>query len=94
MPVIRNKKPIEKAFVLWISQYPESYHPCDMDRFYKLAKTVCRYGRKAKHSQWLRKKIVNFEGHHLGEKDVEYYCDLFDKLIRFHRIPPVPLYEI
>lgn len=93
MVVIRNKNPIDITFVSWISQFPESYHPSDEERFYVFVKTVCRDSRQQRDSSWLRKKITNYRKHHLEQLDIENYCDLFDKLIDFYKVKPLALYE-
>lgn len=30
------KQKTEEALMHWLSQYPESYHPCDMERFHEV----------------------------------------------------------
>ena len=46
MSVVRNKQPIDIAFVRWMRSYPESFHPYDMDRFYSFIKTKLKYRSK------------------------------------------------
>jgi len=94
MVVTKLKKPIEKAFNCWISSHPESYHPLDMHRFYVFVKTVARYSRRQKNSSWLRGKIKKYKQTNLTEKDIEYYCNLFETLLDFSKVRSLPLCSI
>lgn len=88
-----NKNPIEQAFNIWINNYPESYHPLDMQRFYVLVKTVCRYSRSLKDGEWLKNKISEVKNS-LSDEDVEFYCERFDMLQKFHKANVIPVYDI
>lgn len=94
MIVIRLKKPIEKAFDCWISNYPESYHLLDIHRFYVFVKTVVRYSKKQKDSFWLRDKIRKCKKTNLEEKNIEYYCRLFENLLDFSKARPLALLSV
>lgn len=93
MDIKHNKNPIEQTFRLWIGNYPESFHPCDMERFYVFVKTVCRYSRKPKGEDWLRKKIKD-SANNLDEKDIDTYCDKFLELQKFHKAYALPIYPL
>jgi len=54
-----------------------------MERFYRFVGVVCRYGRKPRSSIWLREKIEK-SNNNLLKEDIDYYCDLFDKLKSFY----------
>lgn len=92
MPIQHNKNPIEISFRVWMNNYPESFHPLDMDRFYVFVKTVCRYSRKRKDSEWLREKI-NQTKNSLTEDDIEYYCARFEELQNYNNVVSLPVYE-
>ena len=78
-------KLIDKTFKSWINNYPESYHPMDMDRFYVLVKTACRYDRAGRDGTWLREQIRN--SNRILQSDViDYYCNLFDHLKSFNKV--------
>jgi hypothetical protein len=96
MALIRNRNPIEVAFRRWITSYPESYHPLDMERFYTLVKSVMAYSRSdaTSSSEWLKEKIEKFPGHHLTEEDILDYCDKFMMLKDFYYARKIPLIEI
>lgn len=49
--MILHKNPLEESFLTWLNFYPESMHPCDMDRFYVFVKRVIMYNSK----KWLKK---------------------------------------
>ena len=91
MPIKHNKYPIEQAFTVWINNYPESFHPCDMERFYVFVKTVCRYSRKRKGADWLEEKIKKSNSK-LDEDDIENYCSKFVELQDFYKVPPLAIY--
>lgn len=50
--MILHKNPLEESFLTWLNFYPESMHPCDMDRFYIFVKRVIMYNSK----KWLKKE--------------------------------------
>jgi hypothetical protein len=84
MSATKITNPTPGEFTTWISNYPESYHPLDMKRFYILVKTIYKYGSKQQQNgAWLCSEINNYKNHNLKKKDIDYYCDLFDKLIDF-----------
>lgn len=93
MSIKHNRKLTELAFEIWIRNYPESFHPLDMKRFYVFVKTVCYYSRKAKGGEWLREKIEK-SGSKLSEEDIEFYCDKFIELKEFHKVHAMPIYDI
>jgi len=75
---------IKKEFFIWISNYPESFHPLDMKRFYAFVKIFIRYKRKNKNSQWLREQITKYNEHNLSNRNIDCYCCIFDHLINFY----------
>jgi len=77
---------IDKSFNSWINEYPESFHPMDLKRFYCFVKNVCRYSRKNKDRVWLMDKIDKCP-HKMSEEDTEAYCDKFEELQNFYRTP-------
>ncbi len=91
MYIEHNKQPIEKAFAAWINNFPESFHPMDMQRFYSFVKTVCRYSRKDKDGRWLENKIREYKSN-LSDKDIEIYCEKFEELQKFHRAVVIQVY--
>lgn len=92
MAIVHNKNPIEKSFQHWIDNYPESFHPLDMKRFYIFVKCICRYSRKDKNSVWLKKKIKK-SGKNLSEKTINVYCQKFVELQKFYNAPCLQIYN-
>ena len=74
---------VDDKFQLWISQYPESLHPLDMQRFYRFVKAVCESG-SFHDGSWLEAKISGSK-HSLSEELVRRYCSLFIDLQDFYR---------
>jgi len=72
---------IDKRIDLWLNQYPESFHPYDMERFYKMV--YWGYKRVPTFSgYWLRSEIIK-RHHGLSDKNIQYYCEQTDKFIDF-----------
>lgn len=93
--IIRNRHPIERAFNSWMHEYPESYHPLDMERFYIFVKTVIKYSRSedVRTYEWLKNKISSVS-HRLSEEDVDNYCSKFVELQKFYKAKSTPVIEI
>ena len=81
---------IDQSFNCWINNYPESFHWCDMERFYSFSKTIFRYGRNLEKydSNWLRIKIENSKKF-AKDENVDYFVNLFEKLKDFHFSKPL-----
>lgn len=93
MVVRHNTHPIEQSFKYWINQYPESFHPLDLERFYIFVKCVCRYSRKPKGSLWLREEIKKSRKQ-LQDDVVEAYCEKFVELQEFYNALCMQIYDI
>jgi len=93
MSVIHNRHPIDQTFKAWIANYPESFHPLDMERFYRFVKTVCVYSRRPKGSEWLRERIEQ-SGRHLDDDVVDTYCDRFVLLQEFYKVGHMRVYQL
>lgn len=79
-----HKKPTEESFINWMNGFPETYHQCDEERFYKFVKTVCRYNSsKWKDSYFLKKKILKIKPNFNQEK-LEDFAEQYESLIRFY----------
>ena len=52
MKNIRHKTPTEESFLIWMSNYPESFHDLDDQRFYRFARCIFSYNAK----RWLNKE--------------------------------------
>lgn len=94
MPLIKHKNPVEESFILWMSQYPESFHPSDMDRFYTLLKNICRYGA----SRWmnlyfLKAQILKFKPN-FNKKDLEKLLNIAEYIFDYNKAEITPLKHI
>lgn len=90
--IVHNKHPIEQSFRVWINNYPESFHPLDMERYYAFVKCVCRYSRREKGYNWLKEKIEK-SGKGMGARNIEFYCHKFMELQKFYKVPCWRVYE-
>lgn len=93
MAIIHNKRPIIQSFDIWINNYPESFHPLDMQRFYTFVKAVCRYSRTPKDQDWLREKIKKSKNS-MTEADIEVYCEKFKELQTFYKARMLQVYDL
>lgn len=61
--ITRHKNPIDEAFLVWMNNYPESFHPCVMKRFYIFVKKKFRYARNNKWESfdYLEKSILEIK---------------------------------
>ena len=75
----------DQAFELWISQFPETYHPLDVNRFYSLVKAVCESG-EYKNASWLEQKIRGANNKRMTDELIENYCDKFTELQDFYKV--------
>lgn len=88
--LIHIKHPIEESFDDWCNNFPESFHPLDMKRFYIFVKCTCKFGRGKNYEMWLRKKL---EKSKMSIENIDYFCNLFGILVNFHKTYIFPLYE-
>ena len=72
---IVHKNPTEESFVIWLSHYPESLHPLDMQRFYTFVKNVISYHSK----RWFNKKYfasqIKLHVPTFDEDNINYFYD-------------------
>jgi len=94
MAVVRYKNQSEYAFLIWMNNYPESFHPLDMRRFYVFAKSVARYRSK----RWLDysyfKDQVLKHTPHFSEDNVDLFWNKLTELVEFHHIIPMPVIDL
>lgn len=72
-------KSAERWYKLWINQFPESWHPSDLERFYMFVSVLNHASRTSRDRYWLEKNI-RADNSRLSDGDIENYCDLFEHL--------------
>lgn len=83
--LIRFKNQSECAFIIWMNNFPDSFHPLDMERFYVFVKTVARYrNMKWRNYEYFKQQILARKPH-FTEKDIDYLYDLMQNCLNFHR---------
>jgi hypothetical protein len=93
MTLIRNKKLVDLTFITWISQFPDSGYPGDMERFYIFAKTVCEsQTKKWRNAVYIKKRILE-KMPHFDPKVLGDILDLFNKLLAFYKTSSLPDWE-
>lgn len=87
--IYKIKNPVEYSFHIWMSNYPNSGHWADKERFYSFVKTICRYNaKKWKDTSYLKKRILE-RMPHFEPKYLDYLLDLFMQLIDFYKTAPL-----
>jgi hypothetical protein len=61
-----HRNPTEESFIIWLSNYPESFHPLDMQRFYTFVKNAISYHSK----RWFNKDYF--------ESQIRLHVPMFD----------------
>jgi hypothetical protein len=72
-------KSAERWYWLWINQFPESWHPNDLERFYMFISVLIHSSRKPRGVDWLEDNI-RVDRPQLSEDDIRNYCKLFEYL--------------
>lgn len=94
MAVVRYKNQSEYAFLIWMNNYPESFHPLDMQRFYVFAKSVARYrGKKWLNHSYFKNRVLKHTPH-FNEDDIESFWEKLCELVEFHRVSPMPVIDL
>jgi hypothetical protein len=87
MTLIRYKNQTEYAFIIWMSNYPDSFHWADMQRFYVFVKTVARYrSMKWRRYDYFSQQILARKSH-FAEEDIDKLHDIMLKCLEFHKTP-------
>ena len=78
-------KSAEKWYRLWINQFPESWHPNDLERFYMFVSVLVRVSRTHRNRFWLEKNIRT-DRPQLSEEDIKNYSYLFEHLQNYSNV--------
>jgi hypothetical protein len=78
-------KHAERWYKLWINQFPESWHPSDLERFYMFVSVLVHVSRKFRGGSWLEKNI-RVDRPQLSEDDIRNYCELFEHLQEYSKV--------
>ena len=90
MGVIFHKNPTEESFIIWMDNFPESFHPCDMERFIQFAKTIIMY--KAK--KWLEYKYfskrISEMSPNFNKDNIALFFEKLNDIIEENKIKAIP----
>lgn len=75
----------QRWYKMWISAYPESWHPNDMERFYFFVSVVLSVSRKLRGGGWLERNLRE-DRPDLSEEVITKYCVLFEHLRDFTNV--------
>lgn len=90
---ILHKNPTEESFIIWLSGYPESFHPLDMKRFYTFVKNVISYHSK----RWLNKEYfksqIKFHIPTFDEENINHFHNILEICRDYHQSRRTPLID-
>jgi hypothetical protein len=78
-------KSAEKWYKIWISAFPETWHPLDLERFYMFVSVLLKNSKKIRSTSWLEKNLRE-DCPRLSSDDIEKYCYIFEHLKNFKRV--------
>ena len=88
MSYFRVIDPAEVAFFRWLNEFPDSYHPCDMGRFYSFVDTVIHY-QKSYGKKWRNKDVFvsacKKYNPRLDNECIMFYWNRFEAIKDYHR---------
>ena len=87
--------PVEFSFMMWAKQFPESPHPCDMDRFYTFVVTLKKY--ECGNKKWLKKDYFTkkcYKYKFFNDSIIEQRYNLLMTLFSFVKAEAVPISRI
>lgn len=89
MTLVRFKNQTEYAFVVWMDNHPESFHPLDMQRFYTFVQTVARYrSKKWRNYEYFKHQVV-LRRPHFSEEHIDHFFDLMHICLDYHAARPI-----
>ena len=71
-----------KWYKMWISQFPESWHPSDLERFYMFVSVLLNNTKKERSRIWLGENLKE-DSKKLSDNDIEKYCDIYEHIKGF-----------
>lgn len=72
-------------YELWISQYPESWHPSDLERFYMFLSVLLQNMKKERSRSWLEKNLRE-DCNKLTDEDIRKYGDIYEHIRDFKKV--------
>ncbi len=96
MAIIRNKNPVDQAFLIWANGFPESRHPLDMGRFYVFIHTVYAYHRsviKWSDYNYFNKRVLEVKPN-MEDDQIKYFYDKLLEMLLFKKFSHIPIYEL
>lgn len=72
---IVHRNPTEESFIVWMSNYPESFHFLDMKRFYTFAKNVNSYHAKRWFDKKYFRKQIKLHNPNFSENNIDYFYE-------------------
>ena len=70
-----HRNPTEESFIIWLSNYPESFHPLDMQRFYTFVKNAISYHSKRWFNKCFFESQIRLHVPTFDENNINYFYE-------------------
>ena len=82
-----HRNPTEESFIIWLSNYPESFHPLDMERFYVFVHNVNSYHA----TKWLNKdyfeKQIKLHNPGFEQENIDRFYEILEICNEYFNTP-------
>lgn len=76
---------VVRWYQAWISNFPESWHTFDLERFYMFVSVLLRVIKKERSSGWLQQNLKQ-DCPRLSQDDIEEYCEIYEHIKDFKNV--------
>lgn len=74
-----------KWYKMWISQWPESWHTLDVQRFYMFISILLKKIRKERSRYWLEENL-RMDCPKLSESDIQQYGEIYEHIKDYRKV--------
>ena len=76
---------VVKWYKIWINQFPDSWHPSDLERFYMFVSVLLNNNKKNRSYVWLKENLKE-DCRKLSDQNIEKYCDIYEHIKNFKNV--------
>ena len=84
--LIYHRNPTEESFYMWINRSPESFHQCEMERFYVFIKCVKYYHAKRWEDYAFFKSKIKKANPNFSEENIALFYEKLTEGLKILRI--------
>ena len=82
----KNMPPtVLKSYERWISHYPQSWHPTDLQHFYLFVRELLRRAKKERSRYWLEENL-KADCPKLSDADIAEYGAIYEHIKDFNKV--------